>query len=1499
MPRNPHFEALGADRERLPEPAVSGRDPALLHARASEFAGNLAWLPNSSSSRTFAKRTSALKRAFEPLFEVLEGPAPGGPVCDDFRWLYDNERLLDTEVQNTVAALRSQTNLPHVRTPDGSVVPRSLALAEQFLQTVSCQFVEQEFALFVEAFQAAMVLQSREVQVLVPSLKLVLLERIAAGSASVLQSPADESQKLGTCIRSLQDIGHTPWDEILESLIAIDRVLRRDPAGAYAQMDSEGREYYRRKLTRIAEYSDFPEGKVAEHVLKLAQEASHRTYSDPRVGSRESHVGYYLVDKGAARLEKEVGFRSPLREGVQRRLKKHPDEFFMVGIAVVALTIMSVAVLCLTDSHSSLSIILLSLLILLLPSSQSAVQVMNYLVSAVLPPGILPKLDFEDGVPDDCLTLVAVPSLLLSEQQVHGLVEDLEVRFLGNHDPNIHFALLTDLPDSLEPAREDSPLITLCSDLVQKLNEKYAHRKMGSFFLFHRHRVYNPREKVWMGWERKRGKLLDLNKLLHGQYDSFPVKVGDLGLLPRVRFVITLDSDTELPRGAAQRMIGTLAHPLNQAIIDPGNNIVVAGYGILQPRVGVSVQSTARSRLAAIFAGETGFDIYTRAISDAYQDLYGEGSFTGKGIYEVDAVHTVLDRRFPRNSLLSHDLIEGAYARAGLVSDIEVIEGYPSHYSAYNRRKHRWLRGDWQIAGWLFPYVPSESNDRVLNPISLLSRWKIFDNLRRSLVEPATFLLLVAGWFIFQEAWQWTLAALVILFLPTGFQFLSDLVRAVSRLRWNSARDAGTGFFTASVNVLFTLIFLPHQMLLSLDAVARALVRRFVTQRRLLEWETAAEAEFAKRRSGPVDIYLTWVPALAMGLGVLMWAVRRHALPFALPILVLWASSKLVASWLNQPPAGARRRASARDVRFLRRVALQTWRYFAEFSTAEHNWLIPDNVQEQPPAIAARISPTNIGLLLNAWQAGCEFGYLTVPEFVERSRRTLDSVAGLKKHEGHLLNWYDTRTLEPLVPRFVSSVDSGNLLASLWTLQQGCLERLRQPVLQPCLAEGLLDYLRILGAARLLPRKILAHFERQQGTDKWLSSILKLPNNPFHTGTMKGSGSDPVPGVKWFVDEANLRLHSIRETVNEYAPWFSRRYAGFRADPALNPQLLDTVSLEQLPEFIEKLTTRVNWAAHTGAEDQRQLSARFLDELLAARESALRLIDDLREIAAISGKLAEEMDFTFLVNRRRKLLSIGYSADKDRLESPCYDLLASESRTAVFVAIAKEDIPQESWFLLGRAHTLDGGHPVLLSWSGTAFEYLMPSLWMRSFPNTLLERSRVAAVGSQQTYAARKGVPWGISEAAYSKMDEAGNYQYHAFGLPQLASHKSEINGLVISPYSTVLSLSVDPEAALANLRRMETLGWLGAYGFYESADFDAGRRRFRRQGHQVIRCWMAHHQGMSLLALANFLHDNVVQKWFHAEPRVQASELLLHEKPVAHVKEIPRRSAVARSASL
>jgi hypothetical protein len=1472
------------------ESVVDDQHTEILRSSAADLARDLAWLPTIQDSRFLVDSWHALARRLEPLLAGLQKPLRRTKLSDDYRWLHDNLNLLSAELQNTGETLKSIGRLPHVRTGAGEIVPRVFVIAESFLTAADYRFTGQAFISYLDAFQERTPLNMAELWTLVSTIKLVLLEQLAGRAARVLMDPETESGA-AVCIRSLRDLTQAPWKEIIEPLIPFDRALLQDPAGAYPRMDFESRDLYRNQVANLAARSDFTELEVAFAALAFAKEASQATYSDPRLADRCSHIGYYLVSDGADLLKNKLGFRPTIGQRVQSFLKEHPDEFYLPAIEVLTFSLMSAIVLLLTSPYCSPLLVLMTMLALFLPSSQSAVQVVNYLATSLLKPKILPKIDMSGGIPDDCITMVAVPTLLLNENQVRRLVDQLEIRFLGNQDKNLHFALVSDLPDSASSASEDDPLIDLCSDLISRLNEKYAGQRKGSFFLFHRHRVYNRHEQVWMGWERKRGKLLDLNRLLRSQHDSFPVKVGDLTLLSDVRFVITLDSDTELPRGSAHRMIGALSHPLNQAIIDPDKNIVIAGYGILQPRVGVSVQSASRSRLAKIYSGQTGFDIYTRAVSDVYQDLYGEGTFAGKGIYEVDILRRVLEDRFPNNALLSHDLIEGAYARVGLVTDIEIIEDYPSHYSAYNRRKHRWLRGDWQVAEWLAPTVRGASSGRVRNPISTVSRWKILDNLRRGLVEPATFLLLVLGWVVFPGSPRsWTLAAFAILFVPAWCRFLFEVVRSFIERKSAIARDAVKGLLAANVTVFLTLTFLAHQMLLSMDAMVRALVRRIVTGRRLLEWETAAEAEARGLRRTALDAYLDWTPALAVGLAILVLCVRRSAFLAAFPILALWACSKLVSVWLNLPLRVARWPMTEKDRMFLRGNALRTWRYFSEFSTEEHNWLIPDNVQEgEPLRIAARVSPTNIGLLLNARQAACRFGYLTIPEFIDQTHRTLATIARLGGYRGHLFNWYDTRTLEPLLPRFVSSVDSGNLVAALWTLEQGCLEQLRSPLLQHFLADGLLDYLYILRSKHVLSRRQFLAMKEGLAGELWLQRMLSLPDALFENDRVRRKSKRAVD-ASWLIATARMQVKHIRDAARLYVPWLFPEFDALRSDPAVGSMLdSENAIIERLPALINEIAARLELVRADPSKDQSRLAERLLALLPEARRRALRLVSEIRENAADAGNLARKMDFAFLLNGRRKLLSVGYEVETRRLSPSCYDLLASEARIALFVAIAKNDVSQESWFQLGRPHTLDRGRPMLLSWTGTMFEYLMPSIWMRSYADTLLERSRVAAVRAHRRYAATRGIPWGISESAYARKDDSGNYRYYAFGIPLLAVKKSETDELVISPYSTFLALQADPIEAVKNLHKMHKLKWTGAYGFYDAAEFSP-TGPFWRRNHEVVRCWMAHHQGMSLLSMANLLCDGVSQRWFHANPQVQATELLLQEKPVAYVRPAHER---------
>ncbi|MGA2991304.1 MAG: glycosyl transferase, partial [Candidatus Korobacteraceae bacterium] len=784
MSEKANLELLGsAARSRAQTGETTGQGLDSLAAAGRECARSLLEVPNSGRSTHVAERLKALERKLKQgLASRMSRQAPNA-LGEDDRWLRDHLGLVRSAMAELRRWKRALSGIQHARRAGGEASPRTLLLAEDMLAALEHRFADAELSAYVRGFQTVIALSQRELHNLALSLKLVLLEQIARSLSPLAEAQPATGAGPATCIRSLLAITEAPWKELLEPLVVFEQALRQDPAGAYAHMDFESRALYRAAVTHMAEHSEYSELKIAEMALALARSAARQTQSqkfsgsagngsrkdntewEDRVAARRSHIGYYLVDEGAAELRRRAHVRLPWMERLQILLRQNPDEFYISGIELLTLLI-TVAIIWRGIDIYSLGSIFFAAVVLLLPCSQSAVEVMNYLVTSILQPRMLPKLDYSEGVPEECTTMVVVPALLLSEKQVRQLVCDLEVRYVGNLSPNLHFAVLTDLPDSAEQSLESDPLVELCGQLIRELNQKYAGNGAGTFAMFHRHRVYNPREGVWMGWERKRGKLLDFNKLILGDYDSFPYKIGELSILPRIRYVLTLDVDTELPRGAAQKLVGTLAHPLCQAIIDPELNIVTQGFGILQPRVGVSVQSAARSRLASIFSGQTGFDLYTRAVSDVYQDLYGEGTFTGKGLYEVRTLHRVLDHRFPRNSLLSHDLIEGAYTRAGLVSDVEVIDKYPSHYSAYIRRKHRWLRGDWQIVEWLFPRVPDESGRRIPNPISLISRWKILDNLRRSVVTPATVVLLLLGWtLLHSSALYWTLVTLLILFV--------------------------------------------------------------------------------------------------------------------------------------------------------------------------------------------------------------------------------------------------------------------------------------------------------------------------------------------------------------------------------------------------------------------------------------------------------------------------------------------------------------------------------------------------------------------------------------------------------------------------------------------------------------------------------------------------------------------------------------------------------------
>jgi cyclic beta-1,2-glucan synthetase len=1218
---------------------------------------------------------------------------------------------------------------------------------------------------------------------------------------------------------------------------------------------------------------------VAEAALALALESQekHRV-EDPRLRTRRAHIGYYLIDHGFPLLSKRVGYRPRFIDRLRLGLWNNSEDFYIGGIQILTVILIGLIIAPLVPTYPIFGGLTLAFLLLLLPATQGAVDLINNTVTAVFKAYALPKLDFSKGVPQAFTTLVVVPTLLMKEKQVRELFDELEVRYLANQDRNIHFGLLTDLPDSVTRPRQNDtdPLVDLAVQLTDELNERYANAGAGTFFLLHRHRIFNARQGVWMGWERKRGKLLDLNKLLLGQFDPFPVKAGNLATLAQAQYVITLDSDTQLPRGSAQTLIGAMAHPLNRAIIDPNLRIVTEGYGILQPRVGVSVQSASRSRLASIYSGQTGFDIYTRAISDAYQDLFGEGIFTGKGIYEIHALHAVLDRRFPRNSLLSHDLIEGSYARVGLATDVEVIDDYPSHYSAYTRRKHRWLRGDWQIAQWLFSKVPDESGKYVRNPISTISRWKIFDNLRRSLVEIFTFSLLLAGWLgLPGGALYWTLVTLFLMFVPTLVQFVFSSGRAAFTKLKGSMRDAVSGFGQGCFISLLNLVYLPHQTLLALDAISRSLVRSFITGQRLLEWETAAESEAASRRT-PVDRYLAITPLVALVVAALVFLHHRQSLLVAAPILLLWAFASAITAWLNSSPRQVTPQLSLEEDTFLRQLALKTWRFFNQFGGESHNYLIPANVEEDGLFEAARVSPTNFGLLLNARQAANTFGYLTIPEIVTLTERSLQTFDKLEKYRGHIFNWYDTRTLVPIRPMTISSVDSGNLAASFYTLRSGCRSLLRARLLDPALFTGMRDHWQLVMSLPDAPAslKAMAPPAADASVEVWVA---------WAQTTVDAAELSALPATSetgWWLGELQRRIQALNLLVRDYMPWLLPQFEPLFALPQLQglKDVAANVLTASATGWAIDLDGRLARAAAGLTADAPELA--LLEQLRAAlasaRESLKTLNREVQDLATEAMRFATEMDFGFLMDKSRLLLSIGYEMETQHLHQACYDLLSSEARIAAFITVAKGEAPQQSWFKLGRTHTMAYGHPVLISWTGTMFEYLMPSIWMRSYPDTLVSRTLTGVVDIQRAFGREHGIPWGISESGWAGMDDQGHYHYQAFGIPPIALKWDAVAGPVISPYSTCLALGIEPVEAMRNLKRMAKMGWMGAFGFYEAADYQESLKTPK-----LVREWMAHHQGMALLAILNLLHDNIVQDWFHANAHLEATQLLLHEKPI------------------
>ncbi|MHB1134363.1 MAG: glucoamylase family protein, partial [Chloroflexota bacterium] len=1275
---------------------------------------------------------------------------------------------------------------------------------------------------------------------------------------------AADQATIASGITSLRLLGRLDWRDVFESVSVVEEVLRAEPAGIYSQMDFGTRDRYRHVVEQVARRSRATELETATAAVHLSS-------------AGDGHVGYHLIDSGRALLEARVGYRSTVRQQLSRSILRRLSLGYLCAIALgtaLVLLIPALFIVLFDLGWASVAGFAALCLLALVPASELVVQVVNFSLARILRPQPLPKLAFKTGVPDEWRTLVVVPTLLVSARSIQDDLDNLEVRSLADRDANLRFALLADLVDAAErEVPDDAALLRAAVRGVEQLNSRYPGNR---FSLFCRPRRWSATERCWMGWERKRGKLEELNAWLLGEDDPLadtlrPI-AGDPSQLQGVRLVITLDADTQLPHGTARRLIGTLAHPLNRPRLAPDGRRVVGGYAIIQPRVSPSLPSATATRFSRIFADPVGVDPYSQVASVHYQDHAGEGTYYGKGIYDVAAFHRVLGGRFPQETLLSHDLLEGAYVRVGMATDIELFDSYPGSYYGENQRQHRWLRGDWQIAAWCGASVPTAGSKREPNPLGVLNRWKLLDNLRRSLIPATSVGLLVVSWLFFPGLAA--LASLLVglgLLLPAALRLIvwvpsQPLAVLTSGRAW---RDQGAVWLRA----LLAVALLPHQAALALDAITRTLARGHLSHRHLLQWQsyqTASQGGVAGERRLLWQLVL--VGLFSVGLSAATLTINPGAAPAAAPFLLLWLLSPAAIAWVGaaRGPRPEQTFADA-DRLMLRGIARMTWRYFDDFVGPETSWLPPDNYQEVPrEELAERTSPTNVGLWLLAVLAARDFGYITPDQAVERGQATLDALDRLERFEGHFLNWYDTRTLEPLLPRYVSTVDSGNLLASLWTLAHGYREMSSRPPLGAEALRGLADTLALVR----LPEAAAADHSRgpaAAGLGKVVGNLSRLCANP------PGQREAIVERLRAAVDPARELAQTLRARVTTVP---GQAAAGEEAEAAY-----------WATQFERQLASWLDTADRYGGLNE--LSGQQAQFPSQAAEFVARL-EPL--IARVEG-LAAAMNMRFLYDTKRRLFTVGYNVGERRFDSSYYDLLASEARLASLVAIARGDVPAEHWFALGRHFGTAQGHRVLFSWSGTMFEYLMPLLFTRSYRHTMLDEACRDAVALHIDYGQQQKVPWGVSESAYAAVDANQIYQYQAFGVPGLGLKRGLADDLVVAPYASALALMVEPESGLANLKRLAQLGLRGNYGYYEAIDFT--RRRQPKGGHgAIVHNYMVHHQGMTLLALDNVLQAGVMSGRFHADLRVQAVEPLLFEQtPLAPVlvKATERGGAPAR----
>ncbi|HEU6439071.1 MAG TPA: glucoamylase family protein, partial [Terriglobales bacterium] len=1281
-------------------------------------------------------------------------------------------------------------------------------------------------------------------------------------------------------ITSMRLISWFDWAQFVESVSLVDEVLRE--RSLFGEMDFATRDRYRHAVEDLARGSGLTEIEVARRAAVMADAAPSAEDAEPSLAARHRDPGFYLVSDGRIAFELALHVRVPLAGRLRRAFVRAGVRGYLGTIALATAAILAVPLLVSAAEGAADAAIFIVAILALAPATDLAIALVNRAVTGALGPRALPRLDLDDGVPSGMRTLVVVPMLLNSEADAEARVGGLEVHYLGNREGDLRFALLSDWLDApTENVPGDDELLSAATAAIDRLNERHGEAPGGGarFLLFHRKRRWNQAEGCWMGWERKRGKLHELNALLRGSTTTGILTTRRPASTPPtgVRYVVTLDADTRLPRGAVGRLVGTMAHPLNQATFDKQAGRVTHGYGVLQPRITATLPAEHEGSIfQRIFSGSAGIDPYSFAVSDVYQDLFREGSFTGKGIYDLDAFSAAMADRVPENTLLSHDLFEGVFARAGLVTDVEFFDEYPSNYLVSTARQHRWARGDWQLLPWIIGRARDATGSTSRPSMPGIARWKMVDNLRRTMSAPLTLATFVAAWTLPSvSAGVWTAFVVASVMIPEVLPVLAGLRPQRQGISKRSHfRAVGADVSLAAAHVGLGFLFLAHQAWLMGDAIARTLTRLYGTRRNLLEWMTAAQAKashdlalagFYRQMAGGV--------AIAVVAAVLVLAAKPGAGLIAAPFIVLWLLSPVVARGVSlPPPESAAEQLSATDIGSLRLTARRTWRFFEAFVGPDDHGLPPDNFQDDPtPVVTYRTSPTNIGMYLLATVTARDFGWIGTLEMVERLEATLATIGSLERFRGHLYNWYDTRDMHRLDPAYVSSVDSGNLAGHLLALSNACRQMIDQPLPVAAALAGIGDGIAL---TREAAGAIVDDRRSQTLTRRHLHEALDPP-----------AGADaavPATPELWAARLGQLSTH-VRTLSDVVATLTAERGEGPDGELVTSAE----AARSAVSSHVRDLALLQPHLGATAFPTIAEMSDPPVGGTGDGSAAAATLVRRLQAIAEEAHRLFREMDFTFLFDPTRKLFSIGFRVPDGALDPSYYDLLASEARLTSFLAIAKGDVAPDHWFRLGRALTPVGRGSALVSWSGSMFEYLMPALVMRAPAFSLLDQTHRLVVARQMSYAAGLGVPWGISESAFNARDLSLSYQYSSFGVPGLGLKRGLSDDVVIAPYATALAAMIRPKDAVRNFARLRKAGASGSYGFREALDYTA-RRLPEGASVAVVKSYMAHHQGMALVALGNVINDRAMVERFHSDPIVEATELLLQER-------MPRDVLVAR----